>query len=139
MIETGAVGSNNSDLIEWSTAKSDILSAMRSGKEGMIWTDTEGRVKFIDPRAQTMTGWRHSDASGKHVGDVLGLPEQANDEELRACLEQVICTGDAVESTRDVVVVAKDGSHRLIRLRCGPMTDEDGAVVGALVLLHRRV
>ncbi|MDP7080382.1 MAG: hypothetical protein QF415_10860 [Candidatus Undinarchaeales archaeon] len=47
--------------------------------------------------------WRDRGASGEHVGDVLGLSEPAKGEDLRACLERVIRTGDAAESFERVM------------------------------------
>ncbi|WP_353805356.1 PAS domain-containing protein, partial [Acinetobacter baumannii] len=39
----------------------------------MIVTDTDGRVTFLNPVAETLTGWASTDALGKPCRDVLKL------------------------------------------------------------------
>ena len=48
-------------------------SILRSAGDGIVATDADGLVKFMNPVAETLTGWRESDARGKDVNEVLSI------------------------------------------------------------------
>src|SRR4051794_10292485 len=41
--------------------------------DGVIATDTAGRVVFLNPVAQSLTGWTQREAEGQHLGTVLPI------------------------------------------------------------------
>ena len=48
-------------------------SILHSVGDGIISTDAEGLVRFMNPTAETLTGWREQDAVGQPVDSVFSL------------------------------------------------------------------
>lgn len=44
--------------------------------DGVITTDADGRVERINPVAEGLTGWRESEALGRHVAEIFPLKNE---------------------------------------------------------------
>ena len=53
-----------------------LNTTLTSIGDGVIATDEQGLVQFINPRAMQHTGWTQSDAIGKSLSDVFSLVEE---------------------------------------------------------------
>ncbi len=54
-----------------------FATALRCLGEAVIATDTAGHVTFMNPLAETLTGWRQQEALHKGVVDVFPLHNDA--------------------------------------------------------------
>ncbi len=50
--------------------------------EGVIATDKDSRIRFINPIAMEQTGWRHSEAIGKFLPEVFSLISEGSGEPI---------------------------------------------------------
>jgi diguanylate cyclase (GGDEF)-like protein/PAS domain S-box-containing protein len=55
-------------------------SILRSAGDGIIATDAEGCIKFMNPVAETLTGWREDEAVGQNVNQVAAVVSEATNE-----------------------------------------------------------
>ena len=112
--------------------------ALCSLHEGVITSDTEGRVTFLNPRAEQLTGWNAEEAVGRSLSDVLTVIDDTTNERVDSLLERVL---------HDTVVLG-DANHRMLISRHGkcipieesvaPLIDDRGEITGT-VLLFRNV
>ena len=47
--------------------------ALASIADGVITADAEGRVRYLNPAAEALTGWNAGEAAGRPLGDVVLL------------------------------------------------------------------
>jgi PAS domain S-box-containing protein len=106
--------------------------------DAVITTDALGRVAFLNPVAESLTGWTLAMAAGQPLERVFCVIN----EESRQPVE-----GPTVRALRDDVVVglanhslliAKDGTERLIDDNAAPIRNDNGEVAG-VVLVFRDV
>ncbi len=50
-----------------------LMATLRSISEAVIATDARGRVKFMSAMAEALTGWRHEQAVGQSIEEVIPL------------------------------------------------------------------
>jgi two-component system cell cycle sensor histidine kinase/response regulator CckA len=108
-------------------------ATLASIADGVISTDEEGRVDFMNPAAEKLTGWLSSEAVGRHLGDIFKVV----DEETRVPLESpatrlLASSGSALTGNRSVLI-ARGGSEALIDERCSPVENE-GAIAGTVLV-----
>lgn len=115
-----------------------LATLVESFREGLIATGPDGRVRLINPAAQTLTGWKRDDALGRPVDEVF----RVFDLETRQPLE---CPGiTALRERRSVrlaysaALVARDGSALPIDDSATPIQANDGSVLGGVIRFRDR-
>jgi len=108
-------------------------ATLASIADGVISTDEEGRVDFMNPAAEKLTGWPSDVAVGRHLGDVFIIV----DEETRVALEspatRLLTSGGSAPTGSRAVLIARGGGEVLIEERCSPVENE-GAIAGTVLV-----
>jgi two-component system, cell cycle sensor histidine kinase and response regulator CckA len=114
-----------------------LSMTLRSIDDAIITTDSQGRVTFMTPRAEALTGWSQNEGIGRHMTEVLrvrhdtaeGLPENPFVEVLR--------DGLTIElADHQLRLVAKDGTERPIDDGACPLRDDHDNIIGAVLVLR---
>jgi diguanylate cyclase (GGDEF)-like protein/PAS domain S-box-containing protein len=53
---------------------------LRSAGDAIIATDSEDRIQFMNPTAETLTGWKSADATGKPLDEVFTLVAEGSEQ-----------------------------------------------------------
>jgi len=102
-------------------------------EEAVLRTDAQGKVTYLNRKAEEMTGWRREEARGRPMADVLRLIESVGGP--AGGTEE----GQARKETADFtncILVRRDGFECGIERKVTPVQDDDGAVTGAVVAFH---
>jgi PAS domain S-box-containing protein len=106
--------------------------------DAVIATDTEGRITFMNPVAQAVTGWTLEEATGASLSSVF----QIVNEETRGTVEnpatRALREGVIIGLANHTVLIAKDGKERPIDDSAAPIRGTKGGVAG-VVLVFRDV
>lgn len=104
--------------------------------DGVITTDRAGRVRYLNPSAERLTGWRQAAAQGLVLDEVY----QLFDETTGARLPNAISLGlrrrsDHQERTeREPGLLHRpDGSQLAVQDAIAPIRDADGMVIGTVL------
>jgi two-component system, NtrC family, sensor histidine kinase KinB len=120
-----------SDLGKILVAQQTTEAAIDSLYDPVIVSDSDGRVRRINPAAEQLFGAR---------AQTLDKPieEVARDPRIAQAVADVLQSGRAVasESASEVLPWAVGGSRRAFRIRSTPMRDADQRLVGAVTLLE---
>lgn len=116
--------------------KERMRLTLQSIGDAVLCTDAQGRVTYINPVAQRMTGWQAFDAADQDV-DVVAPLYHNNGE----CVEpspvcQALGSGKPCGPTRGVVLHRKDGHRYVVEETASPITDRHGHLNGAVMVLH---
>ena len=105
--------------------------------EGVILTDGEGTVTFVNDAACALTGWGPEAAAGKSLEQIFRAFDASTRERRPSPVESIKASGSTVQPLNHTVLVARDGQERLITYRAAPIHDSDGDIVGAAVGISR--
>jgi PAS domain S-box-containing protein len=117
----------------------DLLQVtLASIGDAVISTDAQGRVTFINPVAQGLTGWSQEDAAGKAISEVFVVKNEFTGLAAEIPVEKVIREGVVVNLANHTVLRGKDGRETPIEDSAAPIYGEGGRVLG-VVLVFRDV
>ena len=106
--------------------------------DGVIATEADGRVRFLNQVAESLTGWTATEAKGRTLTEIFPI----FNEETRAVVEnpvdKVLREGKIVGLANHTVLVRRDGSERAIDDSAAPIRSADGELDG-VVLVFRDV
>lgn len=105
-----------------------LLDAM---DEGVISTDAAGRVAYMNPAAERMTGRRRTDAIGTPIAQVFRTEDRATSA-LPRCLGQRVAARDSGAA----VLLAHDGGKLSVQQWAASFVDQNGAVAGGVLLFN---
>jgi PAS domain S-box-containing protein len=102
--------------------------------DAVIAADTEGRVKFMNPAAEALTGWKQQEAVGKDVTQVFPIVLQ--DTHLPVESVQVLREGVAANLPMHALLIAHDGTRIPIVGSAAPIRDDEGNIAGVVLAFH---
>jgi PAS domain S-box-containing protein len=104
--------------------------------EGVLTTDSSGRVRRLNPAAEALTGWTQAEAAGQPVDAVFRLHDETTRQRLDNPLTRVLSAGDAIHPAHRTRLIARDGSEHVIDHRAAPIRDRDGKLAGAVAVFR---
>ena len=104
--------------------------------DAVIATDTNGAVTFVNPIAESLTGWKQEEARGQSLQKIFDIVN----EETRAPVEnpalRAMQEGVVIGLANHTVLIAKHGAETCIDDSGAPIMDADGRLVGAVLIFR---
>ncbi|MBX3027995.1 CHASE3 domain-containing protein [bacterium] len=115
-----------------------LRTTLRSIGDAVIATDTDGRIVFINPVAQALTGWDELAAIGEPLERVFAIVNEETRQTVDSPVDKVLREGAIVGLANHTVLIARDGRELPIDDSGAPIRDADSAIMG-VVLVFRDV
>ncbi len=109
---------------------------LQSIGDAVITTDGEGRIDYMNPVAEQMTGWRLAEVQGNSIESVLKVVDDASREPLENPLLRALASGAQIGPTDQCALVDRAGHEIAIQDSAAPIRDRAGQIVGAVVVFH---
>lgn len=114
----------------------EYRATLRGIGDAVLSTDAAGRVRRMNAMAEELTGWRETEAQGRPVGEVLHLVDQDSRAEIECPIAQVVRDGGVVHLADRALLIARDGSERPIADSGAAVRDEDGSLIGVVLVFR---
>ncbi|QSA98479.1 PAS domain S-box protein [Methylococcus sp. EFPC2] len=107
---------------------------LNSVAEGVIATDVAGRVRFMNPKAEVMTGWCIEDAQGQALERVLMLADEASRAPVNYLSGTALHRQPAFSSDQPVILLDRSRSSEIpVEISAAPIISASGKLAGAAV------
>jgi PAS domain S-box-containing protein len=108
-----------------------LFSAMLGSiNQGIIATDSDGRIKLVNENAESLIGWNESEVVGKDLKDFL------EDFDDLTSFKEKVSSNDGAEF-KNIEVTSKDGSKVSLKGKVAVIKDENGEEDGFIVTFNR--
>jgi PAS domain S-box-containing protein len=111
-------------------------TTLRSIGDAVVATDVDGRVTFMNPLAEVLTGWTAEEACGKSLAEVFVLLDEETRQPEPNPFEKVAREGAIVGLANHTLLVRRDGTEVPTDNTAAPILDSAGSLFG-LVLVFR--
>src|ERR1700722_11869838 len=98
--------------------------------DAVITPDTEGRITFLNPVAESLTGWRLQEAVGQPLDSVIRIFNEESRRPVEIPTVQALREGRPVKLASHSLLAAKDGTERSISDSAALIRNDKGAVAG---------
>ena len=102
--------------------------------DGVLTTDTSGRLLEMNAVAERLTGWTEAEARGKPLDKVFVIINHATRATVPNPVTTVLRNGTVVGLANHTVLIARDGTECSIADSAAPIFDESGAVRGVVLV-----
>jgi diguanylate cyclase (GGDEF)-like protein/PAS domain S-box-containing protein len=116
--------------------KESAQITLQSIGDGVITTDANGHVEYVNPVAEELTGWKVDDASGRPIDEIFRGFHEETCEPLENPLAVAIRRDRAIKSVRPTLLIRRDGNELYIESTASPIRDGKGTVTGGVLVFH---
>jgi len=109
---------------------------LQSIGDGVITTDQQLIMEYLNPVAEELTGWRFEEAHGRHIDEIFRGFHEETCEPLENPLSVAMRRSRAIKSVRPTLLIKRDGSEMYIKSTASPIRDGSGAVSGGVLVFH---
>ena len=106
--------------------------------DSVISTDTAGLVITINNMAETMTGYKREETSGKHIDDICRVIDEKTNEPYDRIFGRMIEKHGIASYKRICTVLSRDNRQYRVDLSVAPIRANDGEALG-IVLVFRDI
>lgn len=118
--------------------KERLSVTLASIGDGVITTDTHGKIVLLNKVAEDLTGWNLKWAKGRLLTNVFNIVDEKTGDKVDSPVERALLAGKIVEFTSDTLLISKTGEQIPIADSAAPIKDKEGKTIG-VVLVFRDV
>jgi PAS domain S-box-containing protein len=113
-----------------------LRTTLRSIGDGVIVTDPDGQVTFLNPEAEKLTGWKQAAAAHHPLQDVFRIVNEDTRAEVENPVTRVLRSGHVVGLANHTLLLSKDGTERPIDDSAAPIVQGDGSLFGVVLVFR---
>ncbi len=120
----------------WQESRSLFASTLSSIGDALLATDQEGRITFLNPVAENLTGWPIAEARGKLVTEVMRLVEEKTHEPVENPLLRGLRERITVTLRDHPILISRTGVEVPIEQSAAPVREDSGRIVGGILVFR---
>ena len=104
--------------------------------DAVISTDMRGDITFMNPVAETLTGWKLSEVEGRPLALVFNIINEETQVAVESPVPRVIREQRVTGLANHTVLIAKDGRQIPIDDSGAPIRDQNGKLIGVVLIFR---
>ncbi len=112
-----------------------ITSLHNNFGDALISTDNNGIIKYINPLAQALTGYKQEKALGQKISEIFKVVCE-NNKYAEDPTKKVIREGAFFGLDDNTVLISKDNTHIPLDIIGSPITNKRNEVIGTVIIFY---
>ncbi|MBH8561578.1 response regulator [Nostoc sp. CENA67] len=113
-----------------------LSSVLRGMGDGVIVIDSQLRVKYLNPMAEALTGWRLDEAKNQMLDQVMKLVDEKTLSPTNNPLISALVEQSTIYLGNRVLLINKNGTTIPVADSATPLRNYDGEVTGAVMVFR---
>lgn len=109
---------------------------LQSIGDGVITTDADGNVDYINPVAQDLTGWDRRSARGRPVTDIMMIVSEHTRATVENPVVRCLKEGRVITLAENSVLITRNGDEVPVQDSAAPIRDRIGNIIGSVMVFH---
>jgi diguanylate cyclase (GGDEF)-like protein/PAS domain S-box-containing protein len=109
---------------------------LQSIGDGVITTDAQGNIRYFNPVAERLTGWKADEAEGLPLCEVFLIVNEVTRKPAENPITKALLGGEIVGLANHTILIARDGTEYAIEDSAAPIRDREGQIIGAVIVFH---
>jgi len=123
--------------VSLSRSKRQAQYTLESIAEGVITTDNDGRIDYMNQSAESIVGTNRDDAAGHRIGELFTLVDDADRRPLGDPVERCLAMRRRVNMGRRAVLVSADGEQEhSVEITASPIRGPGSSISGTVIVFH---
>lgn len=123
--------------VSLSRSKRQAQYTLESISEGVITTDNEGRIDYMNRAAESMTGANREEAMGHKIAELFSLVDESDRRPLGDPVERSLAMRRRVNMGRRALLVSRDGEYEhSVEITASPIRGPGNSISGTVVVFH---
>jgi diguanylate cyclase (GGDEF)-like protein/PAS domain S-box-containing protein len=116
--------------------KQNLHITLESIGDGVISTDSQGKIKLLNKVAERLTGWTQNEAYNKPFAIVFNIINESTRKRCENPVHEVLNTGNIVELSNHTILISKEGLKIFCEGSASPIKDEHNNVIGVVLVFR---
>jgi diguanylate cyclase (GGDEF)-like protein/PAS domain S-box-containing protein len=117
-------------------AKERAQVTLQSIGDAVITTDSEARIDYLNPVAESLTGWSTREAAGRRIEEILGVVDEATREPSESPIVRCLREGQTRGLSQHTALLTRGAKEIAIQDSAAPIRDGAGNLIGAVMVFH---
>lgn len=109
---------------------------LHSIAEGVITTDKSGRIRYMNPVAESLSGHSQQESTGRSIGEILDLVDESSAEGIDSSVLQCLNDDTVTRAVNGCILIKPDGNEIPIEECAAPIRDNSGNTIGAVLVFE---
>ena len=109
---------------------------LQSIGDGVITTDAEGNIDYINPVAQDLTGWDMRSARGKPVTEIMTIINEHTRATVDNPVVRCLKDGRVITLAEGSILITRKSDEIPIQDSAAPIRDRIGNIIGSVMVFH---
>ena len=114
--------------------KEHLGITLKSIGEGLITTGNDGKIIYMNPAAEQLTGWTNREAKNKPLPIVYDVINEETGMPFENIVNKILQNGKRLELQNHTMLRSKNGVNRVINASGSPLMDLEGTMLGAVLI-----
>ncbi len=102
--------------------------------EAVITTDLEHNIKYMNPVAELLTGWKIDDAINLPLESVFKLVSEDTRREIDSIIHDCLQKNETISIDTPTLLISKNGKEYAIESSAAPICDHSNNIVGSVLV-----
>ncbi|MDT3720139.1 EAL domain-containing protein [Pseudomonas oryzihabitans] len=116
--------------------KERLQVTLASIADAVLTTDIEGRILFLNPVAEQLTGWSLADAQGHPHEEIFRIRDSQSDTPLSSPVTRCLHEQTITSLEEGAVLLSRHGERHEVQDSAAPVRTVDGRIIGAVLVFQ---
>ncbi|MDZ8066062.1 MAG: response regulator [Nostoc sp. DedQUE08] len=109
---------------------------LKSISDGVIASDLQDVITFMNPVAENLTGWKQEEACGRNSSEIFNIANGETHNSIESPTIKVLQDGIIVHLPAETILINKDGAEIPIDDSAAPIKDDKDNITGAVLVFR---